>query len=307
MRRAIEWIKRNKLTTFLLVIITFLIFRSTPVIPYQLRQKTVSPDMGYTGTGITLEGAPAASRVIRNPSMYPPVQEFTPTDTADRLVVQETNLSILVNDVRKSVDAALNYVKEQGGYMVSSSITQPEEAPFATLILRVPSDKLRESMEYFRSLAIKVSSEYVQGEDVTDEYQDIDSRLKTLEQTKTRFEEILSQAVKIDDILRVQQEIISLQSQIDSLKGRQLYLEQTAKLARVTMYLSTDEIALPYARSECFGPNVIVKLAYRSLVRNVRKVATAAIWAGVYAVVWVPVLGIVLYLKRRMKKSSKPQ
>src|SRR3972149_11088141 len=101
--------------------------------------------------------------------------------------------------------------------MVRSSLSQPEEAPYATIVLRVPSSKLREILAYFRSLAIKVASEDIQGYDVTDEYVDIAARLETLQKTKVRFEEIMDQAFKIEDILRVQQEIINLQSQIDSL------------------------------------------------------------------------------------------
>lgn len=303
-RRIIEWIKSNKITTVLGLIVLFLLFRGNILrIPIAQRETAIAPT-GFGGVAdISYEiGAPQA---LRSKSIISPIpQEAAPTtDVTNRLVVQETNLSLLVKDVRKTIDTMLDEVKNRGGYMVSSNITQPEEAPFGMLVIRVPSEKLREIMEYFRSLAIKVSSEYVSGYDVTDEYQDIDARLITLEKTKARFEQIMDAAVKIEDILRVQQEIINLQSQIDNLKGRQLYLEQTAKLARVTVYVSTDEIALPYTPSETFRPGVITKLAWRSLVINLRKIATALIWITIYAIIWVPVLGIVLAVKRRREKK----
>ena len=247
---------------------------------------------------------------LRSPSILPPSSREAPptTDVEDRLVVRETNLSLLVEEVRQTSDKIISFVETQGGYMVSSTISQPEEAPFATIVVRVPSDTLRETMDYFRSLAIKVSSEHITGRDVTDEYVDIESRLATLEKTKARFEEIMDRATKIDDILRIQREVISLQSQIDSLKGRQQYLEQTARLARVTIHMSTDEIALPYTPSETFRPNVIIKLAWRSLVRNLRKISTATIWIGVYSVIWIPVLGSIVFIKRwKAKKRTQQQ
>ena len=158
--------------------------------------------------------------------------------------------------------------------MVSSSLTQPEEAPYAVVVVRIPSNNFRSILDNFRQMAIKVTSENITGRDVTDEYVDIEARLTTLEKTKARFEEIMDQAVKIDDILRVQREIISLQSQIDNLKGRQQMLEQTAALSRITIYLSTDEIALPYTPSDTFRPTVIIKQAIRSLILNLLKIST---------------------------------
>jgi hypothetical protein len=313
MHKLLDWIKTHKLTTVLLVIVVYFVYRNFYSIPILggLSQKAIPSYYSEPTADISYEmGASEALRTQSIGGIIPPLpSEAPPTETTDRLVVRETNISLLVEDVRQTSDEILNYVEGQGGYMVSTTITQPEEAPYGTIVVRVPSEKLRETMERFRSLAIKVSSEYITGRDVTDEYEDIEARLETLEKTKAKFEAIMDQAVKIDDILRVQREIISLQSQIDNLKGRQLYLEQTAKLARITINMSTDEIALPYTPSEAFRPKIIFKLAWRSLVRNLRKIATTVIWIAVYAVIWVPVLGIIVLVKRWWAKRSsiKPQ
>jgi hypothetical protein len=314
MRKIIDWIKTNKLTAILLLVVVYFVYRNFFGISLlgSISQKAAPSYYGGASPDIAYEMA--APRGISAPglgSIVPPIpsSEAPPTETADRLVVRETNLSLLVDDVRVSSDEIINYTEEQGGYMVSSTLTQPEEAPYGTIVVRVPSDKLRETMDYFRSLSIKVSSEYITGRDVTDEYEDIGARLATLEKTKAKFEEIMDRAVKIDDILRIQRELISLQSQIDRLKGRQLYLEQTAKLARVTIHLSTDEIALPYTPSETFRPKIIAKLAWRSLVKNLRKIATSIIWVAVYAVIWAPVLVLILVVKRwwARRSSGQPQ
>ena len=311
MRRLIDWIKRNKLTALLGLIVLYFLLRNSFGIPTLSRSRRAAAP-SYPGFGGTADVALelGALQGLRSPSILPPSSREAPptTDVEDRLVVRETNLSLLVEEVRQTSDKIISFVETQGGYMVSSTISQPEEAPFATIVVRVPSDTLRETMDYFRSLAIKVSSEHITGRDVTDEYVDIESRLATLEKTKARFEEIMDRATKIDDILRIQREVISLQSQIDSLKGRQQYLEQTARLARVTIHMSTDEIALPYTPSETFRPNVIIKLAWRSLVRNLRKISTATIWIGVYSVIWIPVLGSIVFIKRwKAKKRTQQQ
>ena len=145
--------------------------------------------------------------------------------------------------------------------------------------------------------SLKVTSENLNGTDVTDQYVDIEARLKTLNATKTKFEEIMAKAITVQDILNVQRELLSLQDQIDNLKGQQDFLKKTAELAKITIYLSTDEFSLPYAPSDTFRPEVIFKTAVRSLVSTIRGLVENLIWIMVFSVIWVPalIIGIVIY------------
>ncbi|MCL4382988.1 DUF4349 domain-containing protein [Patescibacteria group bacterium] len=212
-------------------------------------------------------------------------------------------MSLVVLKVKEVADKIIDLAKTNGGFMVSSTISQPEEAPFATVVVRIPADKVKGTIDEYRKLAVKVTSENVMGTDVTDQYVDLEARLKTLEATKSKFEEIMNKAAQVQDLLTVQRELIGLQDQIDALKGRQKYLEQTASLSKITIYLSSDEMALPYAPSQAFRPAVVFKLAVRSLINTGRGLAEKGIWIMVYGVIWVPVLGgVILY--RRWKKTK---
>ena len=292
----IGWIKRNKLSFLLLLVVVYLVVKqSSGVRP--LSQPAMLSIGGAGEESVALKSAPSVSSLL-------PSRNYTPTTETDRLVVQESNLSLVVKNVRESSDKATDWAKSVGGYMVSSSLSQPEEAPYAYVVLRIPAKDLKPAIEYFRSLAIKVSSENLLGTDVTDEYIDIDSRLDTLNKTKAKFEEILSKATAVQDILTVQRELINLQDQIDSLKGRQQYLEKTAELAKISLHLSTDEFSLPYAPSQPFRPAAIFKQAVRSLVGTLRGGAKLLIWVGVYSPIWLLILGIIWFFKRRKKKLS---
>lgn len=291
-----DWIKRNKLASVLILVVLFFLYK----LYFQPRLLYQTASLGVpTADMMSLKST--SERGIGGL----PVSEAPPTATTDRLVVQESNLSLVVKNVRQSVDNIINKAKSLGGYMVSSSLSQPEEAPFASVVLRVPAKDLKASLEYFRGQSVKVSSENLWGTDVTDEYTDIDARLTTLNKTKAKFEEIMTRATQIQDILQVQRELISLQDQIDSLKGRQLYLEKTAELARVTLYLSTDEFALPYAPATPFRPAVIFKYAVRSLVGTLRGIAKTLIWIGVYSVIWLPILLVVYFVRKTRNRKRK--
>lgn len=300
MMRVVNWIKQNKLTTLIMLVLLFLLYRQ--YLPgVRLYPQTITRTLYPGGVAEVAFEAPAKTGLSLFP---PPAQEPAPTEQEERLVVEESWLSLVVKDVREASDKVVDYAKSLGGFMVSTSLSKPEEAPFATVVVRVPAEKFRDVLSYYRSLAVKVSSENLLGTDVTAEYVDIEARLATLEKTKAKFEEIMGRATEIQDILRVQQELIRLQDQIDALKGRRTYLEKTAALAKITIYLSTDELALPYAPTPGFRPGVIFKLAVRSLMLHLRSLMTLLIWVGVYSLILLPVGALVFVIYRWKKRRG---
>lgn len=248
---------------------------------------------------------PAAGVGLSENEDVMPSQEYPPqTDIAPRMVVENSSVSLLVKNVMEVKDKIISYAQTNGGYMVNSRVSNPQDAPSATVTVRVQSAKLKEALAYMHSLSVKVVSENLEGTDVTDQYVDMEKRIVLLENTKARFESILATAKEIKDITNLTREILSYQSQIDSMKGSRMALEKNSRLAKITVYISTDEIALPYAPSDTFRPEVIFKQAVRSLVGALRKVASLAIWVGVYAVVWVPILILIWVVKKYVR--SRP-
>lgn len=297
----INWIKTHKLTVVLFIIIIYLYSRNNVVIPfgrYTTLQNTSYPQTSLPPMGMG-EYAPEFSKSMA-------VEDFNPS--ANRVVIQESNMSLLVEDVRVIGDQILAFVKNSNGYMVYTSFTRPTESPFASITVRVPTDKLDEALSYFKNLAVKVTSENLVGTDVTQEYTDIEANLVTLRKTKNKFEDILDKAINVQDILTVQREIINLQVQIDSLIGQQKAIEKNAELTKITVYLSTDELALPYTPDKAFRPGVVFKYAVRSLLDNLRMGAEVLIWLAVYSpVIIIAILIYIIYKRwRQRKNNTKP-
>lgn len=312
MVKIIEWVKHNKFLTVVLLVVSYFLLNLVNIFFGADTLSLDAPSMTKQNEGVGLSplaGAPVSGiGRIGVPDIYPPTDYSPQPDVKDRLVVQESNLSLLVEDVTDIRNKIVSYAQQKGGYMVSSNVSNPQDAPTATVVVRVPSKDLEEALDYFHSLSVKVVSENLVGQDVTDQYVDIDTRIAQLERTKARLETILDQATQITEITNLTQQILNYQNQIDALKGQQDALEKNAQLAKLTIYLSTDEIALPYQPSETFRPGVIFKLAVRSLVGTLRGMATLGIWVGVYAVIWLPALILFVLLRRWLKKrKSQPK
>jgi hypothetical protein len=227
-----------------------------------------------------------------------------PSESADRLIIQDTSLSLQVKDVSKTITEIEESAKSFGGFLINSNLSKPESAASGSISIRIPEERRKEALISFKNMAVKVVSESVFGNDVTDQYVDIESRLEVLNKTKIKYEEILQKAEKVTDLLAVQQQLTSLQSQIDSLKGQQKYYEQSAKLSKVVIYLSTDELALPYAPTNEWRPMVIFKEAVRSLIQTFRGLGSMIIWIAVYLVIIIPVILIIRFVKRKIKQKS---
>jgi len=248
------------------------------------------------GDEVALSPSSVGSKVY---SSYSPMKQAAPSESTDRLIIQNTGLSLQVKDVAQTIDEIEKSTKEFGGFLISSNLSKPQGAASGNISVRVPEEKRKEAMTAYKKMAVKVVSESVNGNDVTDQYTDLQAQLEVLQKTKIKFEDILNQATKVSDLLDVQQQLISLQSQIDSVKGQQKYYEQSAKLSKVTIYLSTDELALPYAPTNEWRPTVVFKEAVRSFVGTIREIGSLLIWAVVFAPIIVPAFLIVRYIKKR--------
>ena len=177
----ISWVKTHKLVTAIALIVAFLLFREyiSSMSGVSLPSRDTSPSESTDVSSLGRAESPSFS--LTNPLKS---TTETSTGTSDRIVIKNSNLSLLVKDVRKTGDQILSYAKNAGGYMVSTSYNRPSESPFATITVRVPTEKLDSTLDYFRSLAIKVTSENLVGADVTEEYTDIKANLATLKGTK---------------------------------------------------------------------------------------------------------------------------
>lgn len=290
----LNFFKKNLLVLILLGVVAFLLFgKNTPRI--QTNRATSSLDMA---------AAPLMEKSVSSSGvggLYLP--QAAPDNTiTDRMVIQNSNLSLKVDDVSQTMEKINQKAQDLSGYMINSSISQPEEKTTGNITVRIPADKMTEFLNYSKGLAVKVVSENLTGYDVTDQYTDTQTQIDTLEKTKAKFEAILSGAAKTQDILEAQREITNIQSQIDSYKGQNKYLEQTSKLAKITIYLASDEFSLPYAPQDSWRPEVIFKTAVRSLVSTLRFLGTAFIWILVFGIIWIPIVLVIYFLNRRKKR-----
>src|SRR3989344_5778894 len=131
----ISWIKSHGFVTLLILVVVFLVFKDN-LSTVSLRKSTttsVSPIEDFS-TSVSKGQSEDGSQGFSSETSPRPSQ-----DSSSRVVIKNSNLSLLVKDVRKTGDQILDFVKSKGGYMVSTSYNRPDESPFATITVRVPA------------------------------------------------------------------------------------------------------------------------------------------------------------------------
>lgn len=221
-----------------------------------------------------------------------------------RLVIKTGTISMVVKDINGTVKNISQYAESKGGWVVSSNITGGEQTPSGNIVVRVPATNFDEARAYFKGLAEKISHESTQGQDVTEEYTDLQSRLRNLEATENQLLGIMERSGTITDVLAVQRELTNVRNQIEQIKGRMQYLEKNAEMATITINLALSEELLPIPPAEKWQPVYVIKRAWRSLLGSLRSISYILIWVGTYAIIWVP-LGFVIIWGRKFWKKMK--
>ncbi|HEX8155385.1 MAG TPA: DUF4349 domain-containing protein [Thermoanaerobaculia bacterium] len=202
-----------------------------------------------------------------------------------RMIVRSANLSLVVGDTRKAIDAITASAERNGGYVNDSKVWREGELLRATLTLRVPSAKLNATLGELRGVARRVQSESMSSQEVTEEYVDLGSRLRNLEAAEIELRALMTtvreRAKRAADVLEMHQQLTEIRSQIEQVKGRMRYLEQTSAMSAVSVDLVPDAIAAPVVEPG-WQPLVVAKDALRSLVNAAQGLANIAIWLVLY-------------------------
>jgi len=217
--------------------------------------------------------------------------------TEERKIVKTGYITLEVEDISDSMDKVADMADDMGGYVVSSYKHEYEEGTSGSIRIRVPSERFEEAFERLRQFAVAVPYENTEARDVTEEYVDLEARLRNLEATEAQYLALLEKAEEVEDMLMVQRELSNVRGEIERIEGRMLYLERTSDMALIEINLQeTEGLAAPWSASGA------LKTAVRGLTAFGRGLATLFIWLGVFCWVWIPPL--VIWLRRRRRAKS---
>jgi len=163
------------------------------------------------------------------------------TLTPDTKIIKTAYLTLEVNDVPGSVEFLKNLAAQKGGYLSSTNVQKNYNNRLTgTVIIRVPAKEFETTLTGVQAIGT-VKSVSTQGQDVTEEYVDLQAQKTAYQNQLAQYNEIMKKAVKVEDVITVQQQIDRVQVQLNRLEGRLKYLDSRIDLSTITVNLQEPE------------------------------------------------------------------
>ena len=207
---------------------------------------------------------------------------------ADRYLIKNAQVNIEVEDLPACQLALTQAIGALGGYI---SDMQEMSAPYGrrsfSMQVRVPSERFDEAMTRIQPMG-QILSRSITTQDVTEEFLDTDARVRNLKKTEERLLDHLNRAVEVNGILTLEKELNRVREEVERHEGRLRFLQHRVAFSTITLTVQEKPKAGPVAPPTSFSTASVASEAMRDVVRLLREIWTAAIWIGVWSVIWIP-------------------
>lgn len=194
---------------------------------------------------------------------------YAATESIDRKIIRNADLTLETESPTEGLRKITSAAESHGGFVVTSEFKQNPAAAGAkpsqsvTVVARVPASQFASALEQIRSAGDRVVSEKVSGQDVSEEYLDIEARLRNKKALEDQFLDIMKQAHKVEDALDVQTQLADVRTEIERLEGRRRFLENQAALSTIT---TTLQMPQPMVATTTSGFGTTIKHAFGDAV-----------------------------------------
>ena len=234
--------------------------------------------------------------------------DLTVIERSNRMIIKNADIRLMVKDTDIAIDRATQVIADAGGYIVSSRVWYQDyygnSLKYATVTIGIPVDEFERALVKLRDLAVRVVDEVASGDDVTEQYVDLQSQLTNLEATRARIQEFLKDTKTVEEALRINQELANIEAQIEQIKGRMNYLNDRSAFSTITINFEPEfpvltptptPTAHPTATPIPWKPGDTSEEAQSTVTVAYQSIADFLIWVAVVIVpIFLP-LGLILW------------
>jgi Domain of unknown function (DUF4349) len=233
---------------------------------------------------------------------------------ADRKIIRNADITMEVASTSKAQHRVTSIAESHGGFVVTSEAKQRESSDPAQrtldikLVVRLPASHFGAALDEIKKLASNVPEEKATGQDVTEEFIDLEARIKTQKALEVQFLEIMKQARKVEDALEVQRQIAEVRTEIEKLEGRKRFLENRSSLSTITVNIQAPKPLI--VSTTGFG-----RTLRDAVSESLETISNMVVFVVRFVIVMIPVFVFVIlpsglflrYLLRRAKRIRLAQ
>lgn len=264
--------------------------------------------------GATEESYGGIGETENNTAMDDAGDEEKATQNPDeRKVMYSAFVTLEVDDIDSSIKEIEKTVTKEKGYVVEVNFSSNEKSDFGSVTLRIPTESLTSFLEGVEEYSGKVKEKRVVGQDVTEEYVDLTSRLKAKRVVEERLLDLLSRAEKTEDLLKISNDLSIVQEEIEQVMGRMKYLDNKTEYAEVKMEFIDVSVNVPEMKGEeelKTGEKI-----KQTFAASINSIVAFFSWLAIFLIGYSPILfllatvGILVFFvwRKRVRKSKTYQ
>jgi len=235
----------------------------------------------------------------------------TPQIDTERMIIHNAKLSVNVKELDKAQSNIEKKVDEFGGYIVESNVYQEDDQTSSgKMIVRIPEKNFEKFLLEAEGEAAKILERNVTGQDVTEQYVDLESRVKSKRAVEARLLEFMSNAQKTDDLLKISDDLATIQEEIEVMVGKMKYLKNQTSFSTIELNMYESRVVVPEIESKELNTWEKTKKQLATSTNSILATGSALI---VFFIGNLPVLlifgaiGYVVYLiiRRRLRLEKK--
>jgi hypothetical protein len=180
-------------------------------------------------------------------------EKVAPTDieVPNQMVIYQAALQLRVKKFEETLQNIEDQVIKYGGYISESNVSKDGvEQVSGQITVRIPQENFQAFLHDAQGQAAEVLQRNLTGTDVTEEYVDLDSRLKSKRVVEERLTSFMQSAQKTEDLLKISADLAAVQEEIETIQGRIKYLENQTSLSTVHIVLYENKVIVPNLEDE---------------------------------------------------------
>ncbi len=257
-------------------------------------------DIAITADGAEVDSNYEAIEETRSGGTSNEGQTF---EIRDLKIIKTANVRFKVKNVQESTQTIKALVNDDEGYISNMRFSNNSYQKENSFTIKVPKNNFDKLLDSLSSVAEFIDHIEIASKDVTEEYMDIETRLKTKLEVKARYEEVLRNNAKtVKDILETEEKLRIIQEEIEVAQGRLKYMVNRISFStiNVVLYETVEYKQQPDAYKRTFGSEIAEALSSGWVLIKSIFLGIIYIWPLVLLVI-----GVVLFIRIRKKNKLK--
>ncbi|MBD2460604.1 DUF4349 domain-containing protein [Oscillatoria sp. FACHB-1407] len=247
------------------------------------------------------EAAPAAADAPVDNSV---VAAATEVPRSLPQLIKTAELSIAVDSVEKSIDAATAIAAQQRGDVLGLQDNSPTDSrQNAYMQLRVPQEKLEATLNALAGLGT-VQRQSIMAEDVSNQLVDFQARLRNLQKTEEMLLDIMERSGSVGDVLKVAQELSNVRNSIEQIDAQLKDLQN--RVAYSTINLNLEGAIASNSPDRTVGTQL--GETWQRSTQSLRELTVDLLQLGIWLMVYSPYLLVIAgiaYGYKRLKHRKQ--